>query len=133
MLSREMQTLLSVTKFETFRKKAEEQSYLWFQFEQNTKMPFYSLLYFLFFSISCALVFSGSLVFNWNVHIPVCRKCNTVYFFTFTAQILYIFYISARGYDKTDYCLKNYFIHLCSIIFSVVLCTLWKNIIYDID
>ena len=98
-------------------KKQRNNPILGFSLNRIERCLFIHCCIFLFFSISCALVFSGSLVFNWHVHIPVCRKCNTVYFFTFTAQILYIFYISARRYDKTDYCLKNYFIHLYSIIF----------------
>lgn len=128
-----MQMLLSVTKFETFRKKAEEQSYPWFQFEQNTKMLFIHCCIFYF---SPYLVL-WSLVGVWFLTGMYTSQCaeNAIQCISLPSlhKFYIFFYISARGYDKTDYCLKNYFIHLCSIIFFVVLCTLWKNIIYDID
>ena len=79
-------------------------------------MLIYSLLYFLFFSMSYTLVFSWSLVYDWHVHIPVCRKYNIVYFFTVSVQIIYIYFILVLE-DKTDYYIKKYFIYLCSIIF----------------
>ena len=98
--SYEMQMLLSGTKFEI--EKSRGMILFWFQFEQKRKMIIYSLLYFLFFFMPYTLVFSWSLVYDWRVHIPMCRKYNIVYFFTVTVQIIYIYFILVLE-DKTGY------------------------------
>ena len=104
-----MQLLLSVISLK-YLEKSRGTILSWFQFEEKRKMLIYSLLDFLFFSMSYTSVFSWSLVYDWPVHIPVCRKYDIVCFFTVGVQILYV-----------------------PLSFYVVLCTLWKNIIYDIN
>ena len=86
-----MQMLLSGTKSEI--EKSRGMILFWFQFEQKRKMIIYSLLYFLFFFMPYTLVFSWSLVYDWWVHIPMCRKYNIVFFFAVTYKFyIYILY-----------------------------------------